>query len=80
MLLENGAYQNPSAVPKEFVDLAVNVMKEEDNINIPANVDDALALYRHLANKHSKLLVCVHFLQVCIIKNSNSLFRVVVDR
>ena len=37
----------PPAIPKEFVDLAVTVMKE-DSIDTPANVDDAMALYKHL--------------------------------
>ena len=39
----------PPAVPKEFVDLAVTVMKE-DSIDTLANVDDAMALYKHLTS------------------------------
>ena len=38
-----------SAVPKQFVDLAVTVMKE-DSIDTGANVDDALALNKHLTS------------------------------
>ena len=39
--------ENPYSVPKEFKDLAVTVMNE-DNICMPTTVDNALLLYKHL--------------------------------
>jgi len=39
--------QKPAPVPKEFADLALQIMNE-DNIDAPANTDDAIKLYSHL--------------------------------
>ena len=39
--------KKPHSVPKEFEDLAVTVMNE-DNISMPTDIDNALLLYKHL--------------------------------